>query len=127
MRLIYLFAFVSMLLSCTTQKNIYTIDVIEVNTIENPNINLEDYQDKDVAVFRGNKGNNMVYNLTLFKIHEGKLRPYSAIIFNLYTYDKATYEWVNDSTVNFNLINKYHSHESYNVMGYGRTTTLITE
>ena len=126
MRLVYLFVFVTMLLSCTSQKNELTTNIKAIENIHNLKFNPEKYQNKEVVVLREPMDDRLVYLLTIFRNEQGTLNYYSAYVSSLNTYDEATYEWVNDSTVTFHLKNNNHNHESYTVMGYGRSTTLIT-
>ena len=155
MKVSFLLVFLFTLVSCQTTKDSLTVDIVEVDDINNLSINLDEHLDKDVDVFRNiiivpeevlpnldlesqekvteelknitRKENHIVYNLIIYRKNQGKIRDYRAMIISTFTYDKATYEWVNDSTVTFNLKNKFHSHEAYSVMGYGNTTTLITD
>ncbi len=130
MKVLFSFIFLIMLSGCKSKKNDLTTSIKEVVDINNLNINLDDYQNHDVDVFKTTTENRIFYSLSIFRNNRnnhGKLKMYSAIIVSAFTYENAVYEWINDSTVTFNLINKFHNHETYTVSGYGGTTALITD
>lgn len=102
-------------------------DIIEVENIENPITNIEDYHGNDIKVFRKTSENRIIYALTIFRKNNDTLRPYIGYITALNTYDTAEYEWVNDSTVTFILKNKLHTEKPYTLSGYGRTTSLSSD
>lgn len=106
-----------------------TTEIIEVEDINKPIADIEDYNGNDVKVFRKTSENQMLYALTLFRDKkDASSRPYyMGIITALNTYDTAEYEWVNDSTVTFILKNKLHTEKPYTLSGYGRTTSLSSD
>ena len=119
--------FIMIWISCKISTNELTTDIIEVEHIENPVTNLETYHHKDVKVFRHTGENLTIYALTIFRNNKDSLIPYVANVYALNTYEKATYQWVNDSTVTFILKNKFHNHKPFTVTGYGSTTSLTWE
>ena len=127
MKILSLFGILILFCNCTSSKDPMTTDIIKVENITNLDAKLKEHKNKDVEVFMSNMGNKLVYSLTIYRNDNIKLHHYSAYVYSLNTYNNAEYEWVNDSTVTFNLINKFHSHETYTVSGYGGTTALITD
>ena len=152
MRILYPLVCLVLLIGCKTQKPELSILIKEVKDIES--INLEEHRNHDVEVYRiktlqpeeilppgldpktergatdavinmSNKGNKLLYMLTIYRNQNGNVKAYKAGIISLHTYENAVYEWINDSTVTFHLSNKFHSHETYTVSGYGGTTALL--
>ena len=119
--------FIMAWMSCKISTNELTTNIIEVEHIENPVTNFETYHHKDVKVFKHTSENKTVYALTIFIKNKDSLKSYVANVYALNTFDKATYQWVNDSTVTFILKNKFHNHKPFTITGYGSTTSLSWE
>jgi len=129
MRILYAFVLLILFNSCKTSTNVLTTKIIEVEDIQRPITNVEDYQGDDVKVFRKTSESQIFYALTLFRDKkDDSSRPYYiGVISALNTYDTAEYEWVNDSTVTFILKNKFHTEKPFTVSGYGGTTSMSVE
>ncbi|WP_242084550.1 hypothetical protein [Aestuariivivens sediminis] len=154
MRILYTIILLILLTGCKTQRPELSIVIKEVEDIEN--INFEGHQNHDVEVYRIktvqpeyilpkldpepkkratdaiinklNKDSHFVYALIIYRNQNGKVRNYRAHIISEFTFDVADYEWINDSTVTFNIKNKFRSLGTYTFSGYmtanGRVTSM---
>lgn len=68
--------------------------------------------------------NRIFYTCIIYRVDNGVLKGYQTHMSFLNNFNKATYQWINDSTVTINFMNKFHSSKKYTVMGYGSTTLL---
>ena len=154
MRIFYTIILLILLTSCKTQSPELSIPIKEVEDIEK--INFEGHRNHDVEVYRAktvqpenvlpnldpeskkratdavikylNNDNHFVYAFIFYRNENGKVRHYIGNIISEFTFDFADYEWVNDSTVTFNIENKYHSLGTCTFSGYmtanGRVTSM---
>lgn len=104
---------------------------IEIQVYENDlNTLLPDptiHKAKDVDFFKGNLGGTNVYSCIMYPFNSNSIQP--LIGYQVYarvenSYDKATYKWINDSTLTFRLKNAYHISETYTVIGKDGWTSL---
>lgn len=82
---------------------------------------------KDVDFFKGNLGGTNIYSCIMYPFNSDSIQP--LIGYQVYarvenSYDKATYKWINDSTLTFRLKNAYHISETYTVIGKDGWTSL---
>jgi len=154
MRILYTIILLILLTNCKTQSSELSIPIKEVEDFES--INFEGHQNHDVEVYRIktvqpdyilpdldpeskkrvtdavintlNNDNQFVYALIIYRNHNGKVRYFIGNIISEFTFDFADYEWVNDSTVTFNIKNKFHNLGTYKFSGYitanGRITSM---
>jgi len=136
MKTIPFFILIILLCACEKTNNGKTISIIDyenaINTLS-PTVDL--HKDKDVEIFVSQDKNHMIYSCIMYRLDNGELKGYQVYDVELNTYDKATYEWVNDSTITFTLSNEFRKSKIFKVTGYhskvpgeeGRTTTLSWE
>ncbi|WP_228850491.1 hypothetical protein [Aegicerativicinus sediminis] len=140
MKILFQVMVLFLLSNCNHSKPQETITIQEIEEILEIDLNLDQFQDKDVRIFKRKLANpeNVMFNtnaehqnnqpifycLVMFRIEDGQLKDYRAFVKSTFTYEKVNFEWINDSTVTFNFKNKFHEHEIYTVSGYGGTTKL---
>jgi hypothetical protein len=86
--------------------------------------NVASHKDKDVEIFSDNEKNRISYSCIIYRMDNGILRGYQVYTHSLNKYNKARYQWLNDSTVTFRLNNKFHISEKYTIIGYEGWTRL---
>jgi hypothetical protein len=78
----------------------------------------------DVDVFRL-VGKDTAYFARLYRLDGGEVRRYETVIMERVNYDRASYEWLNDSTVSFRLIDtKNNKTQAFQLIGSGASTTV---
>jgi hypothetical protein len=78
----------------------------------------------DAEVFRL-VGPDTAYFARLYRLDGGEVRRYETVIMDRVNYDRASYEWVNDSTVSFRLIDtKNNKIQAFQLIGSGASTTV---
>ncbi len=132
MKTISFFILIILLCACGKTNSGKTISIIDYEnaTTLSPNVDL--HKDKDVEIFISKLDNHMVYSCIMYRIDDGELKGYQVHTVELNTYEKANYQWVNDSTMTFTLSNKSHNSKTFTVTGYhskvpgkeGRITSL---
>ena len=85
------------------------------------------HKDKDVEIFSDNEKNRISYSCIIYRMDNGILRGYQVYTHSLNKYNKARYQWLNDSTVTFRLNNKFHISEKYTIIGYEGWTRLSSD
>lgn len=93
-----------------------------------PNVTL--HTNKDVEIFRSDDKSDedrTLYSCIIYRNDNGILRGYQVYTSELIKYERATYHWVNDSTVTFILKNVSHNSEKYTISGYGGATSLSVD
>ena len=128
MKAALLFILIILFMSCASTNGEIEIPILEYDKgISNlvPNVAL--HKDKDVEIFRDDEKNRIAYSFIIYRIDKGILRGYQANTSSLNTYNKANYQWVNDSTVSFRLNNKFHISEKYTIIGNEGWTSLSWE
>lgn len=124
MKTIPYFILIILLCACkktNIEKSIALIEYENVNKLR-PNVNL--HKDKDVEIFVTRDKNQLVYSCIIYRIDNGELKGYQVHNVELNTYDKANYQWINDSTITFTLSNEYRNSKIFKVTGYDDTTGL---
>jgi len=89
--------------------------------------NVASHKDKDVEIFSDNEKNRISYSCIIYRMDNGILRGYQVYTHSLNKYNKARYQWLNDSTVTFRLNNKFHISEKYTIIGYEGWTRLSSD
>ena len=86
------------------------------------------HKDKDVKISRHDVPDKNSYMVYMYRMDNGKLKSYDFIVAAKDDYDKATYTWVNDTTMIFKLINsKKNTSENFKMIGVGDHTQLNRE
>lgn len=120
-----------LLLSCLTCSKSNGDIEVEIQVYENdlntllPNPAI--HKAKDVEFFKVNWGGSNVYSCIMYPFNSDSIQP--LIGYQVYarvenSYDKATYKWINDSTLTFRLKNAYHISETYTIIGKDGWTSL---
>jgi hypothetical protein len=110
------------LYACGPTTNETTISIIDYRNSKAPSVNADNHKNKDVEIFRTIFLTD-TYSSIMYRFDNGKLRGYQTYFESSNNYDKATYKWINDSTLTFKLINSSNNlTESYTVTGYKSTT-----
>jgi hypothetical protein len=96
-----------------------------INTL-NTNRTLQKDKDEEIKILISDSENENIifYSCIIYRIDKGILKGYQTHMSFLNNYDKASYQWVNDSTLTVKFNNKFHISKEYTVMGYGNTTLL---
>jgi hypothetical protein len=93
-------------------------------TQKNPYADTANHKPGDVEMFRV-LGKDTVYFTRLYRVDNGEIRQYESVIVQNTNYDKGSYQWINDSTLLFNLIDsKNDKRQSFHMIGSGGSTTL---
>ena len=107
------------------------VSIIESKTEEEPETNLASHKNGDVEVYRisfkdttGLFGSG-IYSIRYFQKENDTLRSHKAWISTGENFDKAAFNWVNDTTVSVRLYN-YQSKKEKKVtlFGFGRTSGM---
>jgi len=116
----------TLLYACNTANDEKTISVLDYRNSNGgePNlVNLDRHKDKDVEVYRIN--GSEFYSTIMYRLENGKLEAYESGFTSNNNYVKATYKWINDSTLSFKLANSSNiSSESYSMIGNKGWTKL---
>jgi hypothetical protein len=79
-------------------------------------INTAMHKDKDVEIYR--IAGSQIYSTIMYRLEKGELKAYESGQISKIIYDKATYRWVNDSTLSFKFISSSNdSTVSYSMIG----------
>jgi hypothetical protein len=112
--------------ACSTTNDEKPVSVIDY---KNPTggepkvVNLASHKDKNVEVFRINGKDS--YHTVMYRLENGNLKAYESGVTSNNNYDKATYKWINDSTLSYKLINSSNSASgSYIMIGNKEWTQL---
>jgi hypothetical protein len=86
-------------------------------------INTGIHKDKDVEIFKIT--GSEIYSAIMYRVEKGELKAYESDQRSKNKYDKATYSWLNDSTLSFRLFNSSNdSSVSYLMTGNNGWTSL---
>jgi hypothetical protein len=86
-------------------------------------INTGIHRDKDVEIYKivGSE----IYSTVMYRVEKGELKAYESAQKSKNNYDKATYCWVNDSTLSFKFLSSSNdSTVSYSMTGNKGWTSL---
>ena len=119
---------IAILCGCTGTNHQEKLLVIhDYRNQEEPVINLESHKHGDVDIYRTilmNEG----YNVIFYSNITGDLLSHNAFYGTVEDFDRARYDWKNDTTVIVRLINSENAKEtSFEVFGKGSTTGMTIE
>ena len=103
-KLILILILISLIYSCSTTTKEKTIFIID-NWDSRAQDNIESHKDKEVKISRMHMRDKegKFYVAFMYRIDNNKLRAYPYFISANEDYDKATYKWINDTTLTFKL------------------------
>lgn len=124
--------FVFLFLMCQSSPDVFEVEIQNIKSFEqfNKNCNEHIHNDNDVEIFTHiTENGDYLYSCTIYKFNNDTIRAFMAYPVDIHKYDRAVYEWVNDSTLTFILKNKYIDSKKYTITGYisadgNRTTSL---
>jgi len=107
------------------------VSIIESKTEQEPEINLDLHKNRDVEVYRisfkdttGLFGSG-VYSIRYFQKENDTLRSHKAWFSTGENFDKAAYNWVNDTTVSVRLYNSQSKKEKkFTLYGFGGSSGI---
>lgn len=107
------------------------VSIIESKTEQEPETNIASHKNRDVEVYRisfkdttGLFGSG-IYSVRYFQKENDTLRSHKAWISTGENYDKAAYNWVNDTTVSVRLYNYQSKKEKkFTLFGFGRSSGM---
>jgi hypothetical protein len=120
---------ISLIYACSTTSKEKTISIID-NWDSVAQDNIESHTDKDFKISRMHLRDKegKFYVAFMYRMDNNKLRAYPYFISANDDYNKATYNWINDTTMTFRLINFSHnSSESFKMTGNGDRIQLNKE
>jgi hypothetical protein len=86
-------------------------------------INTGIHKDKDVEIFKIT--GSEIYSTIMYRVEKGELKAYESDQRSKNNYDRATYRWVNDSTISFRYsCSSNDSSVSYSMTGNNGWTSL---
>ena len=108
MKATLLFISIILIYSCASTNNETITSIIQLQNDSLPSTNVDSHFDKDVEFFRTatSSSDHVAYTCTIYRINNKKLVGYSVRCVELNTYDRATYKWINDSTITFKMYNQ---------------------
>lgn len=112
---------ISLIYACSTTTKEKTISIID-NWDSRAQDNLASHKDKEVNISRMHirDKEGKFYVAHMYRIDNNKLRAYPYFISANEDYDKATYKWINDTTMTFKLISSSKKlSESFKMTGNG--------
>ena len=125
MKAALLFILIIFFVGCTSPNGDIEIPIrVFDKNINKLSPNVASHKDKDVEIFSDNEKNRISYSCIIYRMDNGILRGYQVYTHSLNKYNKARYQWLNDSTVTFRLNNKFHISEKYTIIGYEGWTRL---
>jgi|SRR5664280_1042893 hypothetical protein len=110
MKMTVLLSLLALVFACNSIRNETAIPILLSNPDSTGNL-IENHNNKDVIVYRINQA----YAGSVFCIHNNKMREYKFLTSPIgapekkEVYDKAFYEWTNDTTVVIRLTNFLNS------------------
>jgi hypothetical protein len=118
---------ICMIIRCFTVSGQDTISIAEERNNDASIEAIVSHKDKDVVISRINIPDigSRSYFIKIYRMDSGKLKSYPFGTSAADDYDRATYKWVNDTTVVFKLINSSNSKsESFRMSGNGNRASL---
>jgi hypothetical protein len=119
----------SLICACSTTTKEKTISIID-NWDSRAQDNIESHKDKEVKISRMHirDKEGKFYVAFMYRIDNNKLRAYPYFISANEDYDKATYKWINDTTLTFKLLNSSKKlSEGFKMTGNGSRLQLSKE
>ena len=97
----------TLLMACSTSNDERIIPIIDYKNSDPPIDNINDHKDKDFKIYRIDEA----INISIYRTEDAQLKEYK--FFNspigdttqTLNFDKATYKWINDSTIIFKIFN----------------------
>jgi hypothetical protein len=120
---------ISLIYACSTTTKEKTLSVID-NWDSRAQDNIESHKDKEVKISRMHMRDKegKFYVAFMYRIDNNKLRAYPYNISANEDYDKATYKWINDTTLTFKLFNSSKKlSEAFKMTGNGSRLQLSKE
>ncbi|MEI6049672.1 MAG: hypothetical protein WCS03_12285 [Bacteroidota bacterium] len=120
---------ISLIYACSTTTKEKTISIID-NWDSRAQDNIESHKDKEVKISRMHirDKEGKFYVAFMYRIDNNKLRVYPYFISAKEDYDKATYKWINDTTLTFKLLNSSKKlSEAFIMTGNGSRLQLSKE
>ncbi len=94
-------------------------------TEKNPSADTNKYKSGDVEVFKLVSGKDTIYFTRMYRLDNNEIRSYETTLTGNYGYDAMNYNWLNDSTITFTLINSSNKNsQEITIMGSGATTSV---
>ena len=120
----------TLIFACNQTGGQKTISIIDKRDSKTPMGNVDSQKDKDVEIFRIQIPNQegKSYLIKMYRIDNGKLKSYPFGTSANDDYDKATYTWINDTTMTFKLINSSkNTSENFKMTGNGGRSQLVRD
>jgi hypothetical protein len=116
--------FIVIFIACTNKPVENTVSIVDYRKSKAPEVMPESHKDKDVDIFRTMMIGE-TYAAVMYRIDHGQLRGYRGDISSESNYPKASYSWINDSTISVKLFDSAGQvKKSFSLIGYGSTTSL---
>lgn len=94
-------------------------------TQKNPSADTTKFKPGDVEVFKLVSGKDTIYFARMYRRDNGETRSYETTLTGGFGYDAMNYNWLNDSTIIFTLINSSNKNsQEITIMGSGATTSV---
>lgn len=121
--------FVVIALACSQSKVNNPVKTHPVPTYfatqKNPSADTNKYKPGDVEVFKLISGKDTIYFTRMYRLYNNEIRSYETTLTGSFGYDTMNYNWLNDSTVTFTLINSSNQNsQDITIMGSGATTSV---
>jgi len=123
-----IFIILTLICTCSILRGQKTVTIIDERKSKLGSEAVNSHKDKDVKISRFNVPDKNSYIVYMYRIDKGKLKSYDFMVAAKDDYDKATYTWVNDTTMAFKLINSEKAtSENFKMIGVGDHTQLNRE
>lgn len=124
--------FIILILLCTGSTLIgqNTITIFDESKLKAGQETLNSHKDKDVTITRFDSLGINSYLVYMYRMDNGNLKSYFFLVAakNEFDYHKASYTWVNDSTMTFKLINSEKNiSENFRMTGVGNHSQISRE
>ncbi len=94
-------------------------------TQKNPSADTNKYKPGDVEVFKLISGKDTIYFTRMYRLYNNEIRSYETTLTGSFGYDAMNYNWLNDSTITFTLINSSNQNsQDITIMGSGASTSV---
>ncbi len=118
----------TLICTCSILRGQITVTIIDERKSKPDLEAVNSNKDKDVKISRLDWPDKNSYMVNMYRMDNGKLKSYDFMFAAKDDYDKATYTWVNDTTMTFKLINsKKNTSENFKMIGVGDQTQLNRE
>lgn len=129
MKLKCVFILIALIYTCNIEGQDKTITIKNGITLNEIKSDTKNHRDKDVEIIRTKSDSTDLYVVILYREEDGKLKQFKDFIINSKNlYDRATYEWIDGSTLKFKIFNSVSGQsESFTQTGCGGGATLQRE